>query len=102
MSPISTTISTTFSSSSPNSTPSIPPCPDPRHLSFNSRRSLCPPELAQATMWRKAKMAVSVVNTFKRSSKYKSEGDPTMDTEAMLAVRRGLQQSGALRPSRAN
>ena len=47
-------------------------------------------------MWRKAKMAVSVVNTFKRSSKYKSEGDPTMDTEAMLAVRRGLQQSGAI------
>ena len=53
-------------------------------------------------MCRKAKMVVSVVNAFKRSSKYKSEGDPTMDTEAMLAVRRGLQQSGALRPSRAN
>ena len=44
-------------------------------------------------MWRKAMMVVRVVNAFKRSRKYKGEGDPAMDTAAMRAVRRGLQQS---------
>ena len=44
-------------------------------------------------MWRKAKLAVSATNVFKKSRAFKLEGDHTLNTPQMRAVRRGLKQS---------
>jgi hypothetical protein len=54
-----------------------------------------PPRSAKK-MWGKATMMVRIVNAFKKSRVYKTEGDPAMMTAAMLAARRGLKMSGAI------
>ena len=54
-----------------------------------------PPRSAKK-MWGKAMMMVRIVNAFKKSRVYKTEGDPAMETAAMLAARRGLKMSGAI------
>jgi hypothetical protein len=47
--------------------------------------------------WKRAKATISVVSAFKRSSKYKTEGNKYMDSPAIKYMRERLRQSAQIK-----